>query len=508
MEGKTRSSYAIKNVILGYVCTFFMDLLAFANRTVLVWVLGKNYVGINGLFTDVLGILSFAELGIGTALNFSLYKPVAQGDNEKIKSLMRLYKTAYRLIAFVIAIIGLLTLPFLSFVVKDPGNIGDIHVYYLIFLFNTVTSYFVSYKYSLVNARQENYLFSIINMTTKAVSLCVQLIAVFLFSNYLWYLMAGAVVDLIQKIWIAKYLDHRYPILCEKNVQILEKNEKKKIWKNVRALIWHKIGDVSVHQTDNVIVSAFIDIATVGKVTYYNMFIQTANQLLSVAMNAVVGGLGNAISSESVEKRYELFRAYRFVAFWLYGYVSIGMYFMLSKLIRLLVGEDMLLSNLVLFLILLNFYMMGNRIALNNMKVAGGVFQQDKFVALLQAVVNLVVSIVMVKIIGLPGVYVGTLIQGTLSTIIKPIITYKEMFHTSAIEYFTSGTKYIGSIFIAGCFCWNMDRFLFTGNKFLTFILEIIFISVFVNGVFWLCFRKTREFQYIWRFIRLLNKER
>lgn len=502
MKEKTRSFYAMKNVFMGYACTFFMDLIAFTNRTVLVWVLGKNYVGINGLFTDILGVLSFAELGIGTALNFSLYKPIAENDKEKVKSLMQLYKTAYRIIACVIALVGICLLPFLQYIVKDPGNVGNIRIYYCVFLFNTVTSYFVSYKYSLVNARQENYLFSILNMVTRSTVLLVQIGALYASKNYLIYLMAGVVIDLMQKVWVSHYLNRRYPILNEKNISPLESAEKVSIWKNVRALIWHKVGEVSVHQTDNIIVSAFIDIATVGKVTYHNSFIQAANQLLSVAMNAVVGGLGNAISREDTEKKYALFKAYRFVAFWLYGYAAIGLYIMLPKLVKLLVGEDMLLPDIVLFLVLLNFYLMGKRIALNNMKIAGGIFQEDKFVALLQAGVNIVTSIFLVKQIGLPGVYVGTVLQGLLATIIKPIIIYKNMFHQKAIEYFISGGKYLASVFFAGSLCVWGSRLWFQDITLFHFVLEIIFVSLIVNSIFLLFFKNTKEFHYIWTLLR------
>ncbi|MCI9572232.1 MAG: polysaccharide biosynthesis protein [Lachnospiraceae bacterium] len=502
MGEKTRSSYAVKNVSLGYICTFLTDIFAFVNRTVLVWILGNAYVGVNGLFTDVLGVLSFAELGIGTALNFSLYKPVAEYDENKIKSLMCLYRTAYRTIAFSIAAIGLGVLPFLRYVVKDPGDIGDIRVYYCVFLFNTVTSYFVSYKYSLVNARQENYLFSVINMLTKCVSAGTQLIILYASKNYFWYLMAGAIVELLQKVWAAWYLNKRYPILCERNCQPLEKSEKEEIWKNVRALIWHKVGDVSVHQTDNIIVSAFIDIATVGRVTYYNSFILAANQMLSVAMNSVIGSLGNALSCEGTEKKYELFKTYRFVAFWLYGYISIGLYLMLSKLVGLLVGPDMFLPNIVIFLIVLNFYMMGNRIAVNNMKVAGGVFQQDKFVAVLQAGINLVSSILLVRLVGLPGVYMGTILQGLLSTVVKPVIVYKAMFNRKATEYFLSGMKYIIAVFMAGLICLWVDCSYFQAVTQWSFLVEIILISGIINIIFLVLFAKTKEFQYLWKMMQ------
>lgn len=494
-----RTKYVMKNVFLGYASTMVLYILQFISRTALVRIMGAEYLGVNGLFTNVLGVLSFAELGIGTALNFSLYRPVAEGNKEKIKSLMALYKSAYRIIAGVIAAGGVVLIPFLHYLVKDPGNVGDVRVYYCVFLFNTVTSYFVSYKYSLANAMQENYVDTVMNMFTKGVSTIAQLVALFLAQDYMLFLLAGAVVDFVQKIWVSVYLNRRYPLLKEKDVQKLTQQDKKQIIGNVRALIWHQVGNAAVHQTDNIIISAFLNVSTAGRVTYYTLFVDAANHMFSVAFNAVVGSLGNAVSTEGREKQYELFKAYRFLAFWLYGFAAIGLYVLLLPLVELFAGKDIILPQLVLFLIIFNFYMLGQRIAVNNMKVAGGIFKQDQFIALLQAVVNIITSIFFVKLIGLPGVYIGTLIQGTIATVIKPIILYREMFHRSALEYFLNGIRYLAVVVLAGAVCISLHDFLITQTTFLTFILEIVAITFFVNAVFYFVFRKTAEFQYLWK---------
>lgn len=499
----SRTEHIVRNIRWGYICTFVSYAFGFFSRTILVWILGENYVGVNGLFTNVLGVLSFAELGIGTALNYSLYKPVAENDTEKIKSLMDLYRKAYRVIAVIILLMGLALLPFLDHLVKDPGEIGDIRVYYLIFLFNTVTSYFVSYKYSLVNARQENHVFSIVNMITIICTSTVQIVALLCSRDYLLYLIAGAIIDLLQKVGVSYYLNRKYPILKCRDVQRLEREETAAIWKNTKALVLHKVGDVSVHQTDNIIISAFVNIATVGKATYYTFFINAAHQMLVVALNSVVGSLGNAISTEKKELQYRIFKVYRFAAFWMYGYLSIGLYFMLSKLVVLLVGEKMLLPSLIVFLLVLDFYMIGQRCALNNMKMAGGVFSQDQYLSLIQAATNLVVSIVLVRIIGLPGVYIGTIVQGLLSTIVRPIIVYPEMFQLSPTKYFIDGIKYAGAVFAAGVLCQLVDMYFFQEMSFVYFIVELIVVSVIANGIFAILFGKTEEFKYLWNSIIL-----
>lgn len=495
-------AYTLKNLKWGYICTFISYFVSFGARTVLVWTMGADYTGINGLFSNILGVLSFAELGIGIALNFSLYKPVADNDVEKLKSIMHLYKQAYRIIAVVIAGIGIILIPFLHYLVNAPQEIKDIEIYYSIFLFNTVTSYFVSYKYSLVNARQENYVFSILNTISKVAISSVQIIILLYVRDYLFYLLAGAVIDLLEKIWISIYLDKKYPLMADKNIQPLEKAEKEKIWKNTRALIWHKVGEISVHQTDNIIISVFVNIATVGKITYYTYIIDAFHQVLSVAMGSVVGSFGNVVSTESPKQQYRIFKSYRFAAFWMYGYLSIGLYTLASKFVKIVAGRDMLLPDLVVFLIVLNFYMTGHRCAVNNVKAAAGIFQQDKFVALLQAFVNLVVSIALVRFIGLPGVYIGTLAQGALATIIKPSIMYRIMFKLPAAEYFVSGVKYLLAVLVAGGVCVGFDRYLFYNDTWLIFVFEVFFFSIVINLCFVAAFHKSEEFLYFWELFR------
>lgn len=493
----SRTDYAIKNVKWGYICTGITYLFGFVLRTLIIRILGENYAGINGLFSNILGVLSFAELGIGTALNYSLYKPIAVGDNEKVKSLMQLYKVSYRLIASIIAFFGTCLIPFLDKLVKDPGDVGDLKVYYIIYLFTTVTTYFVSYKYSLANAKQENYLVSFLTMISSCFTYIMQIVVLLLFKDYLIYLVVGVIVDCIQKIWISSYINSKYHILKEKSIVPLEKKEKREIFDNTKALILHKVGDVSVHQTDNIIISAFVNVSMVGKVTYYSFFINAAHQLFVVALNAVVGSLGNAISEENQEIQYKLFKVYRFVAFWMYGLTSIGLYIMLSKLVYILVGSKMVIANLIVLLMIIDFYMIGQRAALNNMKMAGGIFRQDQFIPIVQAVVNLIVSIVLVKHIGVIGVYIGTVVQGLVSTIIRPCIVYPQMFNKNASFYFVDSMKYIFAMIVAFVICKVIDVGLFTECTLFTFVVEMMLLVIVINSTFLILFAKNIEMRYL-----------
>ena len=216
MERQTgRIGYAAKNIIFGIGGNVVTMLLRFALRTIFIAKLGETLTGVEDLYTEVLTLLSLAELGVGTALNFSLYGPVARGEREKVKSYMRLYRQAYRIIAIVIAVAGVALVPFLPYIVGEPGSLtlGQLRIYYLVFLFNTVSSYFVAYKYSLANAEQKNYIQTNTITVTKMITVALQILGLFLLPNYMVYLLTQAAVELAQKIFISRYLDRRYPLL-------------------------------------------------------------------------------------------------------------------------------------------------------------------------------------------------------------------------------------------------------------------------------------------------------
>ena len=222
-----RVRYATRNIIFGFLGSGATTLLNFILRQVFITHLGDTLLGVQDLYSEILTMLSLAELGVGTALNYSLYGPVARGEREKIKSYMQLYKKAYRTIAIVIAVIGLALVPFLPWIVKNADylTLRQLRVYYLLFLFNTVTTYFVAYKYSLANAEQKNYIQTNADAISKAVSVVLQLLGLLVLPNYLLYLLIQVGVSLGQKIFISCYLNRKYPLLLEKNVEPLTKEE-------------------------------------------------------------------------------------------------------------------------------------------------------------------------------------------------------------------------------------------------------------------------------------------
>ena len=273
MESRVKMS--VYNATFSIISNFFNIILSFVARTLFIKILGETLLGVDGLFTNILSILSFTELGIGTAMNFYLYKPIADSNDKKIKALMRFYQKAYRIIALIVLTLGIAIYPFLDLFVRNDGKIENINIYYLVFLFNTVVSYLASYRNAIVNGLQRGYVLTIFSMVFNVVRISAQIIVLVLAKNYLPYLLCSSFFKLVHMYVVYFYIGKKYPQYSEKNADKLDKSELSSIWKDVRALILHKAGEIMITQTDNIIISVMVNVATVGLLSNYNMIVIT-----------------------------------------------------------------------------------------------------------------------------------------------------------------------------------------------------------------------------------------
>ena len=497
MLSKSRTENVKRNVLFGYLDTILVSFFQIICRTVFVYTIGTSYLGVSGLFSNILGILSFTELGLGPSIVFALYKPIAENDRNKVKSLLLLYKKAYRMIAIIITILGLLILPILDKLVNTEIPIEQIRLFYIICLINTISSYFVTYKTSYVSAIQKEYIVSNLNAIGEIIISITQIIILLLGGNYLNFLLAALVLGLIQKLVISIYLNIKYPIVNEKNVITLDKETKRSIWKNMKALIVHKIGDVSVHQTDNIIVSTFISTATVGLLSNYNSLINMVNMITNKLFSSFTSSIGNLIATESIEKQKQVFDVYDLLGFWIYGFVLIGFVTLSQALISLWLGSDMLIDSLSLLLLLVSQYFAGITFIPYNFKVAAGKFNEDKWVAFAQSFTNIVISIAAIKSFGLPGVFIGTILSRLIVVIVRPYIVYLHIFKSSPKEYYV---RLIKRTLLAFGLCIGMSwirMIIMPKVTFSRFVILLLLTCLIPNCVFFLIYRNTIEFEDI-----------
>lgn len=505
---ESRSINTLKNILYGYVGTALTLMLSFVSRTIFINVLGNTYLGVNGLFSNILSILSFTELGLGTALNYSLYKPVAEKDYAKVASLMHLYKISYRIIAAVITVLGISLIPFMDIILNGTEGIENITIYYLIFLFNTVSTYFVSYKYGLLNAEQKNYVLTNINTLFKIIVTASQITVLILYHNFLFYLLVQSVLQLTQQIFTAVYLNKRYEHIKQYEISPVDIETKNTIKTNVRALIYHNVGSVCIYQTDNIIISSFINVTFVGLVSNYNIIIDAANRIITMLMSSFVSSIGNFIAVEKTEKQKSLFEIYDFIGFWVFGMETILLAVLIQPFITLWIGADNKIDDATICFIVLNLFFAGQRASVHYFKMAGGVFEQDKYASIVQSIVNLIISVIGVIYIGLPGVFLGTLLSGFVVCVWKPIVLYNYLFHESSKQYFIRLCRrflQVGLIISV----LLVIRLNIEGEITISyFVMLSILTFVLSNVVLYLIYRNTYELTYMQEKVKNLIERR
>lgn len=491
---KSRFEFARRNAYYGYVSTLAAVILGFATRTIFIAELGSAYVGFDALLTNVLGLLSFLELGIGAAMSYSLYKPVAEGDSDTVRALLRFYKRVYRYIALAVTIIGLAILPLIPSLAQGAEGLGDLRLYYLIFLASNVASYFAVYKTSVANAEQRRYLVTNVHTVASVVMQLAQMAVLLAGGNYLLFLLVMLASRLVEQIFLNWYLSRRYSHYLSGPAREVSQEELAPIKRNVRALIWHKIGEVGVNQTDSVIIAAFVNVTVLGRISNYNLIISSATLFLTVTLTAALGSFGNAIATSSPQNVYKSYRTYRFAAFWLYGIATIGLWTLLTPFVGIWIGREHIIQEEVLLAIMVNFYMTGQRLTMITVKSAAGIWAEDKYLPLVQVAINLVLSLLLVQSMGVVGVYIGTLAQGVVATVVRPIIVYPRVFKAPASQYFKDGLLYAAVLCLAGAgpFLLNFNNS-FAVDSWPRFAVAAVAVFVWVNAVFALALGRRPE---------------
>ena len=494
-----RTENAIKNISWGWISKIISLVLSFASRTVFIYFLGKTYLGVSGLYTEILNMLSFAELGFGTALTFAMYKPVADADEEKTLKLLSFYKKIYRIIALLVAGIGVLLIPVLQYIVKgaDELTLFQLRLFFVIYLANTVVNYFVSYKYSYVNALQKNYIITNFDAIVNFFVVVLQMIAIAITKSFLAYLLVNFLVLIVSRIAISIYLNKKFPILKADNKLYLTKEEKAPIYKDVKGLVIHQFSSVAVHSTDNIIISSLsgLGVVAVGLISNYNMIINAVLGFVVIIFGSVTSSFGNLVASSTIENYEKAFKDMNFINFWIYGFCSIAFFVLIPPFITLWLGVDFLIDEICFLLIIINCYLLGQSTIYNNARIAKGDFSKDKWISLAQAIVNLVISIIGAMLWGLLGVYIGTVVSRLVTVIFKPMKTYRLMFEKNCVHYYKYLTIYFVITAISGCLTYFVVGFILKNVTILSFMLATLVVAILPNIIFFLCFFKTKEFQ-------------
>lgn len=502
-----RIQNSLKNMLFGLSGQIISIVMGFIVRTVFIYTLGVEYLGVDGLFTSIFIMLSLANLGFDTAIIYSLYKPLAENDTYKIQALMNLYQKAYRLIGLVVLLIGLLLLPFLPSFMNGETKIDNINFIYLLFLLSSVSSYYFVYKQSMIIADQRNHIISKIHIVFTILSNFLQIVLLVTIGNYIVVLITQLILRVIENVYIANKANKLYPYLTTKNNARLSKEERKTFFGDLYALLLYKISGVVINGTDNIVIAKFIGVTSVGVYSNYLLIINTLNTLLGYLFYSITASVGNLNVKEDKEKKYFIFRVLNFVNFWLYGFFTVCLWNLVNPFIMLWLGESYIFNKYILFAIILNFFTAGMQSTATTFRETTGLFKKGKYRPIIAAVINIVVSIILVKQIGIAGVFLGTVISRLCTYFwYDPYVIFKFVFKKSVKLYFIRYSLFALLLLVSLIITDILGNIFYT-HILINIVIRGILCLVIPNIIFYVAFRNTEELKYVVDLIGMLIKK-
>lgn len=504
-----RTKKSVKNVVTGVCGQLICFVVTFLSRRVFVILLSEDYLGLSGLFSNVLSVLSLAELGVGTAIVYSLYRPLSENNHAEIKSLMRLFKRFYIAIGVFILAVGLSLIPFLDVLVKEMPDLPHIGLIYALFVVDSAASYFFSYKKSLISADQKRYIVSLYRYSLFVCKTLVQIGILLVTRNYLLYLCSSVCFTILENLLISRRANVLYPYLKESNIEKLSPNVTQTIKKNVVAMMGHKLGGVVVNSTDNLLIAKLVDVRTVGLYSNYLMITTAVRTVYGVALQAITASFGNLNVSSEDDHKKSVFEKINFACAWIYGWSAICLLSLFQPFISLWVGEKMLLSPTTVYWITAAFYVTGMREASLLARSAMGLYWNDRYKPLFESIINLVVSIVLGKRYGIDGILMGTF-ASTMTTCfwVEPLMLYRHGFHTKVGNYFARYGIYT-LVTLCGFFVTGFAlSFLSDEVTILSFVFRTLACLFVPNLFFLLVYHRSEDFHYYWSLAQSLIRKR
>ncbi|HIW82514.1 MAG TPA: nucleotidyltransferase family protein [Candidatus Acetatifactor stercoripullorum] len=504
MTKKSRTEYSARNTTVAIVARIIAILAGFLTRVVFTHTLSESYVGINGLFTDILNILSLSELGVGTAITCALYRPIAEEDLERQKSLMRMYRTFYRVVAAIVLVCGLMVLPFLDVLIKDGAGIEHITFIYLMYLLNSVLSYLLVYKKTLIDAHQQSYIGVLYQTGFLLLQNALQIAALLLTGNFILFVSILILCTLGNNFCISRKADKMYPYLRQKSVQRLPRQERKGIYRDVRAMLMHKVGNVIVNNTDNLLLSSMVGIASVSCYSNYYLIIGSVRQVLNQMFQGITASVGNLGVEESTDRVRRIFEAAFFAGQWVFGLAAVCLYELIDPFVALSFGEQYVFPREVTLILCLNFYLTGMRQACLVFRDSIGLFRYDRYKSLAEAAINLAASVILGRSMGTAGIFIGTMISTvTTSLWVEPYMLYKHHLKTSAKPYFLRYGLYSAVTLVLGAAADSLCGQI-TGPLSMVLVCRLLICVFLVNSGYLILYCRRPEFKLLVRKGRML----
>ena len=496
---RTRSS--LRTLAVSFLGQILNLILLFVSRRLFVQCFTQEYLGVNGLFSNILTVLSLAELGIGTAMIHGLYRPAAIGDKAGICRLMNLYRVLYGAVGSVVLVLGIVLIPVLPYFVQESG-IPGLRLIYCMYLFDTVAGYFLSYKQAVLAAYQEAWRTTAVTQAARSAQILLQMLVIVYLGNFYIYIAVQMCSQLTANIILSRIVSRRYPYLRENRKEYPARETIKELFREVWALSMHRLGGVVVSHTDNLIISTFRGLALVGIYSNYQMVLNSIRLMMSYIYNSFSPAIGNLAASKDWERIYEIFNALDLLLSLLYGWLALCLAALFNPFIRLYFGVDYVLPLPVVVLIVLDFHLHGMRQVILRFRDGMGLYWYDRYKPVAEIPLNLVISVVLVRYLGIAGVVTGTIISSLLTNFwIEPFVFFrygvrKEWKH-KFLQYYVCRMMHAAVLIVDSSVLLLLHMRLPVQN-FADWTFWGIFCTVLYGLTAFLVFHRRREWKYLW----------
>jgi O-antigen/teichoic acid export membrane protein len=505
-DGNSRTSNSFRNISSGLVAQSIQMVLGFVSRTVFIKYLSAEYLGVSSLFSNILTMLSLAELGIASAFIYELYKPLSEKNQEQTAVILRYFRKAYYTVGIIVFITGLILIPFLNNIIAEkPVTITeDIRLIYLLYIISTSSSYFFAYKVSMLDADQKISVSTFNNMKFLIGQNIVQILVLIFTHNFLLYLVVQIVSQLLSNIFISRIVDRNYAYLLKYKDIKIKPEVKKNIITNVKAAFFTKIGGVLVNGTDNIFISSFVGLALLGKYSNYVMLFGLISSFLMIIFANIKSSVAHFIINENLEKQREIFHTINFLNFLCFGLSSLFIYFCINDFITLWIGNNYVLPSFIPLMLAVNFFMVGMQNGFWTFKGAYGFFRHGKYMVLGTAGINLVLSYFMGKEYGIAGIITATAIARLLTNFwYDPYIVLRKGLKQNPVQYLYRFCTYVLVLLISAVSVYFIFRVIDL-QIWLQIILKVIIISIITIIVLFVILGRSSEFKNSVLFLKRL----
>lgn len=491
----SRIQNAMTNTFFDFWVKIYRAVFPFIMRTVMLHTIGIGYLGLNGLFASVLQILSISELGISGAIVYSMYEPVAKNDKKTLCALLRLYRLLYGIIGAVVFLLGAAMIPFLPKLVSNevPPDI-NIYLLYMMYLISTALSYSVfSYRCSLLEAYQHNYVINKINLVTMTVQFTLQIVFLLLFKNYYIYILTLFIVQLVNQFAVYLSVKRIYPELRPEGK--IEKQMMQDIFKKVKGLFFGRIGGIILNASDTIVISMFLGLTVLAIYQNYFFILTAIIGFISSLRSGSMAGIGNSLVTESNDKNYRDFRRFTFIISWIVCVCTNCFLVLFQPFMKIWMGEDKMLSMAMVVMFCVYFFLIEFNQLFNLYKDSAGLWYEDRFRPLVTSLVNLSLNLLLVRYIGLYGIIASTVLS--ILFVGMPWLLYNLfhlLFQRGFADYLKELMKYAAVTVISCGISFFCTRCLNCDGLIGLFLYAIVAVSV-PFCMYIVLFRKNEYFQ-------------